>query len=417
MMKKEYIRTKYACYTANLSMSVVGNLSPLLFLTFRSLYGISFSMLGALILINFCTQLGVDLLFSFYSHKFNIEKVVKLTPVLTSLGLLIYAIFPFFFPDAVYLGLVIGTIIFAASGGLVEVLISPVIAEMAPDDADREVSKLHSVYAWGVVGVVILSTLFLLVFGKENWQILALLWTIIPIVSCVLFFTSKVPNLKTPQRASNVFSLIKGKEFLVCFFCIFLGGASECTMSQWSSSYLEQALGIPKVWGDVFGVALFAVMLGLGRSLYAKYGKNIYKVLMLSGIGATLCYLTATLSNIALVGLIACAMTGFCVAMLWPGSLLVASERFPASGVAVFALMAAGGDLGASIGPQLVGTVTDFAMKNEWVAELAASMQMSVDQIGMKIGLLCAIIFPLLASVLLIALYRMNKRRTDLSKN
>ncbi|MBM6921980.1 MFS transporter [Phocea massiliensis] len=411
-MKKEYIRTKYACYTANLSMSVVGNLSPLLFLTFRSLYGISFSMLGALILINFCTQLGVDLLFSFYSHKFNIEKAVKLTPVLTSLGLLIYAVFPFFFPDAVYVGLVIGTVVFAASGGLVEVLISPVIAEMAPDDADHEVSKLHSVYAWGVVGVVILSTLFLLVFGKENWQILALLWTIIPIVSCVLFFTSKVPNLKTPQHASNVLSLIKGKDFLVCFFCIFLGGASECTMSQWSSSYLEQALGIPKVWGDVFGVALFAVMLGLGRSLYAKYGKNIYKVLMLSGIGATLCYLAATLSNVALVGLIACAMTGFCVAMLWPGSLLVASERFPASGVAVFALMAAGGDLGASIGPQLVGAVTDFALKNEWVTALAASMQMSVDQLGMKIGLLCAIIFPLLASVLLIVLYRSSKKRT-----
>lgn len=411
-MKKEYIRTKYACYTANLSMSVVGNLSPLLFLTFRSLYGISFSMLGALILINFCTQLGVDLLFSFYSHKFNIEKAVKLTPVLTSLGLLIYAVFPFFFPDAVYVGLVIGTVVFAASGGLVEVLISPVIAEMAPEDADHEVSKLHSVYAWGVVGVVILSTLFLLVFGKENWQILALLWTVIPVVSCVLFFTSKVPNLKTPQHASNVLSLIKGKEFLVCFFCIFLGGASECTMSQWSSSYLEQALGIPKVWGDVFGVALFAVMLGLGRSLYAKYGKNIYKVLMLSGIGATLCYLAATLSNVALVGLIACAMTGFCVAMLWPGSLLVASERFPASGVAVFALMAAGGDLGASIGPQLVGAVTDFALKNEWVTALAASMQMSVDQLGMKIGLLCAIIFPLLASVLLIILYRSSKKRT-----
>lgn len=411
-MKKEYIRTKYACYTANLSMSVVGNLSPLLFLTFRSLYGISFSMLGALILINFCTQLGVDLLFSFYSHKFNIEKAVKLTPVLTSLGLLIYAVFPFFFPDAVYVGLVIGTVVFAASGGLVEVLISPVIAEMAPEDADHEVSKLHSVYAWGVVGVVILSTLFLLVFGKENWQILALLWTVIPVVSCVLFFTSKVPNLKTPSHTSNVLSLIKGKEFLVCFFCIFLGGASECTMSQWSSSYLEQALGIPKVWGDVFGVALFAVMLGLGRSLYAKYGKNIYKVLMLSGIGATLCYLIATLSNIPLVGLIACAMTGFCVAMLWPGSLLVASERFPASGVAVFALMAAGGDLGASIGPQLVGAVTDFALKNEWVASLAASMQMSVDQLGMKIGLLCAIVFPVLASVLLIALYRSSKKRS-----
>lgn len=406
---KNYTATKYACYTVNLSMSVVASLSPLLFLTFHDTYGFSFSMLGALVFINFCTQLIVDLIFSFYSHKFDIAKTVKFTPVLTVAGLLIYALFPYFFPDAAYVGIVIGTIIFASSGGLVEVLISPVIAEIPSDNPEREMSKLHSVYAWGVVGVVILSTLFLTAFGKEYWQVLALLWTVVPLISCVLFAVSEIPPLKTPERASNVVSLIKGREFLICFFCILLGGASECTMAQWSSSYIEQALGIPKVWGDVFGVALFSMMLGLGRTLYAKYGKDIYKVLVLGACGAVACYLTAVFTTIPAVGLIACAVTGFCVSMLWPGSLIVASDRFPSAGVAVFALMAAGGDFGGAVGPQIVGAVTDLAIKSESVAELAGALNMTAGQLGMKAGLLSAVIFPVLAAAVFYVVYRQHK--------
>ena len=166
----------------------------------------------------------------------------------------------------------------------------------------------------------------------------------------VLLFISEIqnPSLATPEKASNVFSLLRQKDFIISFLCIFLGGASECTMSQWSSSYLEQALGIPKVWGDVCGVAVFAAALGLGRTLYSKYGKNIHAVLAVSAVGATVCYLTAAVSSIPLVGLAACALTGLCTAMLWPGSLLVASDKFPAAGVAMFALMAAGGDLGGA---------------------------------------------------------------------
>ncbi|MBQ8474723.1 MAG: hypothetical protein IJ499_03565 [Clostridia bacterium] len=162
-------RLKFACYTTNVSMSVVGNLSPVLFLTFRNLYGISYSLLGLLVLINFFTQLIVDLIFSFFSHKFNIPRAVKMTPVLTVAGLLIYAIYPFLFPQTAYLGLVIGTVIFSAGAGFGEVLISPVIAALPSKDPDREMSKLHSVYAWGVVFVILVATAFLLFFGGENW--------------------------------------------------------------------------------------------------------------------------------------------------------------------------------------------------------------------------------------------------------
>ena len=181
-MEKQYQRLKLACYTGNLSMSLVSNLSPVLFITFRTLYGISYSLLGLLVLTNFFTQLTVDLIFSFFSHKINIPKAVKTAPVLTLVGFLVYALWPYFFPQSVYTGLVIGTIIFSASSGLNEVLISPVIAAIPSDDPDREMSKLHSVYAWGVVAVIIVATLFLLVFGKENWQYLVFLLLFIPIV-------------------------------------------------------------------------------------------------------------------------------------------------------------------------------------------------------------------------------------------
>ena len=178
-MKSQFGYLKLACYTANISMSVVGNLSPLLFLTFRELYGISYSLLGLLVLINFFTQLIIDLIFSFFSHKFNIQKTVRVMPVLALAGFIIYAVWPFFFPQTVYIGLLIGTIIFSASSGLSEVLISPIIAAIPADDPDREMSKLHSIYAWGVVFVIIVSTLFLLTFGQESWQYLVFLLMII----------------------------------------------------------------------------------------------------------------------------------------------------------------------------------------------------------------------------------------------
>lgn len=405
-MEAKYRKTKLACYTTNLCMSIVGNLSPILFLTFRSLYGISFTLLGLLVLINFVTQLIVDLIFSFFSHKFDIPLVVKLTPALTAVGLFVYAVWPMVFPNAVYAGLVVSTIILAASSGLMEVLISPVIAAIPSDDPDREMSKLHSVYAWGVVGMIVISTLYLLVFGAANWQWLALLLMIVPLLGLFLYTRSELPPMETPERASGALKLMKNRGLWLCILAIFLGGASECTMAQWSSSFLEQALGIPKVWGDIFGVALFAVMLGMGRTLYAKIGKNIARVLFWGSVGATFCYLLAAISGLPLIGLLACAVTGFCTSMLWPGTLVVASDRFPAGGVFVFAIMAAGGDLGASVGPQLVGLVTDAVIAAPKMIETASSMGLAPEQLGMKMGMLAGMIFPLLAIPVYLHIYK-----------
>ena len=178
---------------------------------------------------------------------------------------------------------------------------------------------------------------------------------------------------------------------------IFLGGAAECSMSQWASSYLEGALGISKVQGDIFGVALFALALGTGRTLYSKIGKHIERVLLLGAVGASVCYLLAALSSVSFIGLFACAFTGFCTSMLWPGSLIVASDYFPDGGVLIYALMAAGGDLGASVGPQLVGLITDFAIANPTVISFAQKIGLSAEQVGMKSSMLVGMLFPLVA--------------------
>lgn len=397
VMEKNYKRVKRGCYLANISMSVIGNLPPLLFLTFRNTYGISYSLLGLLVLINFFTQLIVDLIFSFFSHKFNISKTVKAMPLLTIIGFMVFTASPWLFPSSVYTGLAIGTVIFSASSGLAEVLISPVIAELPADDPDREMSKLHSVYAWGVVFVVIISTIYLYIFGANNWQILAMLFMIIPLMGLIMLASAKIPEMETPERVSGAVAFLKNRGVWLCVLAIFLGGASEVTMAQWGSSYLEHAMGVPKVWGDVLGVAMFAVMLGLGRSLYGKIGKNVERVILLGGIGATLCYFAAAVSPFPIVGLIACALTGFCTSMLWPGNLIVASGRFPAGGVLIYALMAAGGDMGASIAPQLVGIITDTAMANPWVMEMAQSMGIMAEQLGMKLGMFVGMIFPLIS--------------------
>ena len=409
---------KSACYTVSVTMALVGNVPPLLFLTFREMYGISFSLLGLLVVVNFATQLGIDLVFSFFSEKFDIPKTVRTMPILTVVGLVIFALVPTFFPKLAYVGLVIGTILCALSSGLAEVLISPIIASLPADDPEREMSALHSVYAWGVVGVVIFSTLFLLVFGKENWNILMLLFIIIPVLSSVLYSMTDITCVESEEGSGGLLGIFKNPLLWLSVIAIFLGGASEVTMGQWSSSYLEHALGIDKVWGDVFGVAFFGMTLGIGRTLYAKRGKNLTRVILIGAIGASACYIIAVVSSIPVIGLIACALTGYFTAMMWPGNLSIATERFASGGVVVFALMAAGGDMGAAVAPQLVGVISDaFAVSNRAYA-LAQQLGISAEQLGMRAGILAGAIFPILGVIVISTMrkYFNNKDKINRSE-
>ena len=395
----------------NVSMAIIGNLPPILFLTFHNKFGISFSLLGLLVLLNFSTQLLIDLVFSFFSHKFNIPLTVKLTPLISVLGLVIFVLWPMFLPSCAYLGLVVGTIIFSASSGLAEVLLSAVIAALPSDNPDRDMSMLHSIYAWGAVGVISLGSIFLLIFSSNSWQILTLIFTLIPLLSCVLYLGAELPELNVGAKADASTPIYKSKVMWLSVIAIFLGGAIECTMAQWASSFTEVALGIPKIYGDVFGAALFALTLGLGRTLYTKYGKRIEGILIAGVIAAAACYLTAVFSSSPIIGLVACALTGFAASMLWPGNLIAVSERIPTGGVVMFALMAAGGDLGASIGPELVGIITDVVAANPRMLEIATNLGMSGEQLGMKCGLLVGAVFAIIAIPLYISIFRNRKEK------
>ncbi|MBR5239444.1 MAG: MFS transporter [Clostridia bacterium] len=405
-MEKQYRRLTLACYTESLSMAVVCNLPPVLFLTFRTLFGLSYTQLGLLIFINYTTQLLVDMLFSFFPYKFNIAKTVKFTPILTVVGMLVYSLWHLISPGSVYLGFVIGTVIFSAAAGLCEVLISPVIAAIPSDNPERQMSRLHSVYAWGVAPVVALGTLFLLLFGAKLWYVLILVFTVVPISSVILFCGVCVPEVATPEKSSDTKKFFRDKTLWLCVLAIFMGGATECNMSQWASGYVENALGLPKVWGDIFGVAMFGIMLGLGRTLYTKFGKHLFRVLIFGSLTAFLCYLVAVFSPNAVVGMVACALVGFCSSMLWPGTLVVAADKFSKSGVLIYAMMAAGGDMGASVVPQLVGMVTDFSIGQSWIISWANSISISAEQLAMRIGILVSAIFPLIGTLLLVRLWK-----------
>ena len=409
---KNFKRTRNACYFTYIAMASIFSLPPLLFVTFRETYGISYTLLGTLVLINFSTQLLIDLIFTFFSKYFNIKVTLRVMPLLTSLGMLIYALVPMLFPDKAYIGLVVGTVIFSVSAGLSEVLLSPVVAALPSDNPDRDMSRLHSLYAYGVVIVVVLSTVFLRVFGTESWMYLTLFWAFLPIVAFVLYCISPMPEVNMSNNTKDG-KKKKHKGMFLCVICIFLGSAAENSMTNWISSYMENALNIPKVVGDVAGMALFGILLGLGRTLYAKYGKNISDVLLVSMICAAACYLISGFSQNVIISMIACIFTGLCTAMLWPGTLILMEEKFPNPGVAAYALMAAGGDFGASVAPQLLGVVVDKVTVSDFAINLSNSISLTPEQIGMKAGMLTASLFPLCGIALIVFMKKYFSRKAE----
>ena len=405
---KSYNTTKRACYYTYLAMSSIFSLPPLLFVTFREMYGVSYTLLGTLVLVNFCTQLIVDLIFTFFSKHFNIKLTVKVMPLLTSAGLFTYAIIPWMFPEFAYAGFLAGTVMFSVAAGLCEVLLSPLVAALPSDNPERDMSKLHSLYAYGVLMVVLVSSAFLKLFGTHNWMYLTLFWAILPIFSFVLFSIAPLPELNLSSGGA-VKKSKKNYGILLCVMCIFLGSAAENSMTNWISAYIESALQIPKMLGDILGMAAFAVLLGLTRTWYAKKGENISKVLLISMCGAFVCYLIAGFSVNPFVAMAACIAMGIFTSMLWPGSLILMEENFPNPGVAAYALMAAGGDFGASIAPQLLGVIVDSVSASKWAVSFAPTLSITAEQLGMKVGMLIAALFPLVGIFALV--FTINKFR------
>lgn len=408
----KYKLAKRACYLTGVTMSISSNLSPLLFLTFRDMYDLSYTLLGFLVVINFFTQLLVDLIFTFFTRYFNIHKAVRITPFIVFVGLVLYAVLPKLFPHMAFLWIVTGTVIFSVASGLSEVLMSPVIAAIPSDNPEREMSKLHSMYAWGVVGVVILSTLFLKTFGGVNWMYLALIWSIVPFAAFLMFLKAKLPQMEH-LKGEHKETKILNKGIVLCTLCIFFGGAAECTMSQWASGFIENAIGVPKIYGDVIGVALFAALLGAGRTLYSRYGKKVINVLLFGMLGAGVCYFMASLALSPAVGIVSCALTGIFTSMLWPGTLIYVEEKFKNAGVAVYALMAAGGDMGASIAPQLLGIMSDKFSLTDFALKISYMFNISPEQVGMRAGLLVAGLFPVAGVLCILCMKKYFKSKID----
>ncbi len=407
MPAPNFKRTKFACYAAYFTMSSIFCVPPLLFVTLREAFGISYTLLGTLVLTNFCTQLAVDLIFTLFSKHFNTKVVVRIMPIITAVGLAVYALIPTFFPQIAYLGLVLGTVIFSVSAGLSEVLLSPTIAAIPSDNPQRDMSLLHSLYAFGVFTMVLISTLFLRFFGPENWMILVLLLAALPLVSSILFFLSPMPDMNTVEANTNTGKPRKRILGLaLCVGCIFFGSCAENAMSNWISGYMENALGIDKTLGDILGVAMFAILLGMARIAYARFGKNVMGVLFWGMLGAAICYLTVGLSSATVPAFIACILTGVYTAMLWPGALIMMEENIPGAGVAAYALMAAGGDLGASVAPQLMGIVIDKVSVSTLAAEWSEKLQITPEQVGLKVGMLVCALFPLIGAILMLFVIR-----------
>ena len=406
MKAANYKLTKYTCFFVFPTLAPVFILPPILFVTFRQMYGISYTLLGTLVLVNFCVQLGVDLLCTFFSKYFDHHRSIRAMPLLTSMGLVLYGLVPWLFPQYAYVGLLAGTVVFSFAAGLNEVFLSPTLAALPSDNPERDMSILHSLYGYGCAAVAVLSTVFLKVFGPENWMYLVLIWAVLPLVAFVLFSVAPLPKIVTAPVSSQRSAKRKRMGLVLCAVCIFLGSAAENTMTNWLSVYMENALQIPKILGDTLGLAVFALLLAITRTVYAKRGKSIYPVLLAGMAGAVVCYLAAGLSRSAGVAMAACMLTGICTSMLWPGMLLFMEEKFPSPGIAAYALMAAGGDLGASVAPQGMGIVVDTVSVSQWAAALGERIGLSPEQIGIKTGMLTAAIFPLIGIAVLLYLKR-----------
>lgn len=379
-MKPNYQKTMYACFIGYIVQAIVNNFVPLLFVTFQTSYGIPLSKITALITVNFVIQLLVDLLSAGFIDKIGYRASVILAHICAAAGLLSLTILPDLLPDA-FLGILISVIIYAVGGGLLEVLVSPIIEACPTDNKEKAMSLLHSFYCWGQMGVVLLSTVFFVLFGIQNWKILALIWVIIPVANGILFARAPIYSLQAEgEKGLTLKELFLKKIFWVLMLMMMCAGASEQSVSQWASTFAEQGLHVSKTVGDLAGPMAFAMLMGLSRLIYGKYGDkmNLDHFMTFSCILCTASYLCISLVPVPIVGLLGCAVCGFSVGILWPGTFSKAAVSIKGGGTALFALLALAGDLGCSGGPTLAGLVSSSFGNN------------------LRIGILASIVFPIL---------------------
>lgn len=378
-MSQDYNKTIRACFTSYIVQAIINNFVPLLFLTFEKEYGISLSKIALLVTFNFGIQLLVDLLSAGVIDLVGYRISMITALALCAMGLVSLALLPGLFLNP-WLGLLLAVMIYGAGGGLLEVLVSPVVEACPTDNKEKAMSMLHSFYCWGHVGVVLISTIFFVLLGVENWKMLALLWAVVPLVNMIAFFKVPIVPLVKENEGIPFRTLIGKKIFWIFMILMVCAGAGEQAVSQWASAFAEEGLKVKKAVGDLAGPMFFAAMMGTSRALYGKYGEKIdlQKMMTYSGILCIVSYFLISLSPNPVLGLMGCGICGLSVGIMWPGTFSMASASMRGGGTAMFAFLALAGDLGCSSGPTLVGQVSGLFENN------------------LKMGILAAVIFPIL---------------------
>ena len=385
--QKNYKKTLIACYLGFVTQAISANFTPLLFLTFKSSYGISLEKIALIPLIFYLTQLLVDLAATKFADKIGYRTCVLVSQVVSAIGLVLMVFLPEWLPNP-FVGILISVVLYSIGSGLIEVLVSPIVEACPFENKEGVMSLLHSFYCWGAVGVIFGSTLFFSLFGVENWKILALIWAIVPLYNTFNFINCPIERLVEEGESMGVRSLLKTPIFWLLIVLMVCSGASESTMAQWASAFTESALGVSKTIGDLAGPGLFAMFMGISRMLYGKLSAKLKltKVMLVCGITSIGCYLLASLSSVPAFGLAGCALCGLAVGIMWPGSISVSSQTCPKGGTAMFAFLALAGDLGGTISPALVGNISEL------------------PGCSLKTGLLAATLFPLVLVFCLLVL-------------
>lgn len=379
-IKNQYNRTVAACFVGYIVQAIVNNFTPLLFLVFQRSYNVSLSQITLLVTFNFGIQLLVDILSVGFVDKIGYRVSMVLAHILSAAGIILLTILPEILSSP-FAGILIAVMVYAIGGGILEVLVSPVVEACPSDNKEKAMSMLHSFYCWGHGGVVLFSTLFFYTVGIQNWKILALIWAVIPI--CNAFVFTKVPIaslIEDGERGLRLKELFGIKTFWILLVMMVCAGASEQAVSQWASAFAEKGLGISKTAGDLAGPMTFAILMGASRAFYGKYGHriNLERFMAYSCILCIVSYLCICFLPIPQLNLAACGVCGLSVGIMWPGTFSKASAALPKGGTAMFALLALGGDIGCAGGPTVVGMVSGALGDN------------------LKIGILAGIVFPIL---------------------
>ena len=391
---KNYKKTLTACYLGFVTQAISANFTPLLFLTFKGTYGISLEKIALIPLTFYLTQFFVDIAAAKYADKIGYRLCVIASQALSSAGLVLLTILPGVLPDP-FIGILLAVVLYAIGSGLIEVLLSPIVEACPFENKDGVMSLLHSFYCWGAVGVIAGSTLFFAVFGIAHWKLLTIIWALIPLYNAINFISCPIEKLGEDGSSMSIRQLLSVPMFWMMIFLMICAGSSEATMCQWASAFTESALKVSKLVGDLAGPCLFAAFMGIARMLYGKMSEklNLTKTMLLCGFFAAVCYLLASLSSLAILGLIGCALCGLAVGIMWPGTISLSSRKCPTGGTAMFAFLALAGDLGATVGPVTVGKVAELTGEN------------------LKNGLLAATIFPVCMTLGLFILYKYARQK------